>query len=162
LEDVAQGLAEAMGFPLPAAERGFLAESVVDWPAFPDTAGALRVLAGRYRLAVLSNIDPELLAQSLPKLGVEFDRVITAADARSYKPGPGHFRLALEALDLPKERVLHVAQSLYHDIAPARSLGWSTVWVNRRAGRSGAGATYPAHAAPDLEVPDLATLAAMV
>lgn len=163
LHEVARGLADALGFPL--RNPNFLADSVADWSAFPDTPAALATLASRYRLAILSNIDPDLLAHSLPKLtaaGARFSAVVTAADARSYKPAPGHFRLGLAALSLPAERVLHIAQSLYHDIAPARALGLSTVWVNRRAGRPGQGATYPASATPDLEVPDLATLAAMV
>lgn len=163
LREVARGLADTLGFPL--RSPGFLADSIPDWPAFPDTPAALATLASRYRLAILSNIDPDLFAHSLPKLtaaGARFGAVVTAADARSYKPAAGHFRLGLAALSLPAERVLHIAQSLYHDIAPARALGLATVWVNRRAGRPGQGATSPASANPDLEVPDLATLAAMV
>lgn len=159
LGQCARGLIDALGL---SADPAFLADSLRDWPAFTDTPGALARLATRYRLAILSNIDPDLFAQSLPKLGLRPEVVVTAADTRSYKPAPGHFEQALDRLGLPRDRVLHVAQSLYHDIAPARALGFSTVWVNRRAGRPGSGATYPASAIPDLEVPDLATLAAMV
>ena len=84
--------------------------------------------------------------------------MVTANQVRSYKPDPGHFREVLSRLDLPTNRVLHVAQSLFHDIAPAMELGFTCVWVNRRAGRRGGGATLPAQATPELEVPDLASL----
>ncbi len=83
---------------------------------------------------------------------------MTAQQVRSYKPEPGHFHEVLRRLDLPVERVLHVAQSLYHDVAPAKALGFTCVWVNRRAGRPGGGATPPSGAIPDLAVPDLASL----
>ena len=77
----------------------------------------------------------------------------------SYKPSPRNFQLLLERLDVPREQVLHVAQSLFHDVAPARAAGLTTVWVNRRHDRPGFGATPPSSAQPDLEAPDLATLA---
>ena len=92
---------------------------------------------------------------------MHFDDVVTAQQVGSYKPSAGHFHEVVRRLDLPKERILHVAQSLYHDIAPARALGFRCVWVNRRAGRPGGGATPPSDVTPDLEVPDLATLARM-
>jgi 2-haloacid dehalogenase len=85
--------------------------------------------------------------------------VITAEQARSYKPSLQNFELALRTIGLPTGKLLHVAQSLYHDIAPAKALGLATVWVNRRRGKEGHGATMPSHAAPDLEVPDLKSLA---
>ena len=88
-----------------------------------------------------------------------FDWIVTAQQARSYKPSSANFLLALERIGQPRDRVLHVAQSLYHDIAPANALGLATVWVNRRQGRSGHGATPAAVAKPDLEVPDLQSLA---
>jgi len=161
LARVLEGLASRFGQELAPERRGALAESVRDWPAFADTPGALRALAGRFRLCVVSNVDDDLFAAVAPRLGVAFDAVVTAERCGSYKPAPGHFLAALRALDLPAGRVLHVAQSLYHDIAPARALGFTTVWVNRRHGRAGHGATPtpPAGVAPDAEVPDLATLA---
>jgi 2-haloacid dehalogenase len=85
--------------------------------------------------------------------------VITAEQAQSYKPSHNNFQLALERIGLPKQRVLHCAQSVYHDIVPARELGIANVWVNRRAGKRGSGATRAASEKPDLEVPDLKTLA---
>ena len=111
------------------------------------------------RLAVISNIDDDLFAETRKHLGVDFAAVITAQQARSYKPSLNNFRVALERIALPRDQVLHVAQSLFHDHVPARQLGLDTVWVNRRGGKRGGGATPPADAQPDLEVPDLRTLA---
>jgi 2-haloacid dehalogenase len=150
------------GFAPTEAEVTALPESVKDWPAFPDTAAALQALAGRYDLVILSNIDDDLFAGSLPRLGVSFRDVITAQQAGSYKPNPRHFHLAFERLGVGPERILHIAQSLFHDIAPAKALGLSTVWVNRRHGRNGSGATPPASAAPDVEVPDMASVATLL
>ena len=155
-------MAAALSFPLAAGDEDCLALSIRDWPPFPDTVAALRALATRYRLAIVSNIDDDLFAGTRPHLGVDFDVVTTAEQVRSYKPGTAHFTTVLERLALPPGEVLHVAQSLFHDILPARALAMSTVWVNRRAGRSGFGATPPATARPDLEVPDLQSLVALV
>jgi 2-haloacid dehalogenase len=134
------------------------AASVPRWPAFADSVESLRSLSSRYRLAIVSNVDDDLFAGSAARLGVAFDEVVTAQQVRSYKPAPDHFHEVLRRLALPRDRVLHVAQSLFHDIAPARELGLTTVWVNRRAGREGGGATPPNGASPDFEVPDLRTL----
>lgn len=162
LREVARRLGEESGFAPSEAEASAFAASVGGWPPFPDTVPALRALARRYRLAVVSNVDDDLFAGTAARLGVTFDAVVTAQQVRSYKPAPAHFHEALRRLGLPRERVLHVAQSLFHDIAPAKALGFACVWVNRRAGRPGTGATAPAHATPDLEVRDLATLARLV
>jgi 2-haloacid dehalogenase len=160
LSAVMRGFGRELGFEPTAAEVSAFAASVVDWPPFPDTVTALRALAGRYRLAVVSNVDDDLFAGTARKLAVPFAAVVTAEQVGSYKPARAHFDEVLRRLALSRERVLHVAQSLFHDIAPARELGFSTVWVNRRAGKAGGGATPPAAATPDLEVPDLATLVA--
>jgi 2-haloacid dehalogenase len=135
--------------------------SVVDWPPFPDSAQALRGLHERFNLGVITNCDDDLFAASARRLDTEFDWVITAQQARRYKPNPRNFELAFERIGLPPSRILHVAQSLYHDHVPAKRLGLSTVWVDRRHDRPGLGATPPAEAAPDLVVPDMATLAAL-
>jgi 2-haloacid dehalogenase len=148
-----------LGFEPKAEERGRLARSLPSWPLFQDTVASLATLARRYRLAIVSNVDDDLFDGVARRLAVPFDAVITAQQVRSYKPAPAHFLRALKTLRLPTERVLHVAQSRFHDIAPAQALGFTTVWVNRRSGRTGAGATPEAGALPDLEVPDLATLA---
>jgi 2-haloacid dehalogenase len=110
---------------------------------------------------VITNCDDDLFAASQAKLGVTFDHVVTAQQAKRYKPNPRGFELMFERVGIPPSRILHVAQSLYHDHVPAKRLGLTTVWVDRRAGRQGGGATPPADAAPDLVVPDMATLAGL-
>ncbi len=110
---------------------------------------------------MITNCDDDLFAASAARLGVPFEWAITAEQAQDYKPSHAPFLVALKAIDVPPERVLHVAQSLYHDHVPAQALGLATVWVNRRHDRPGSGATPPADATPSLEVPDLATLAAL-
>jgi 2-haloacid dehalogenase len=144
-----------------AEERAAFGASVADWPAFPDSAAALARLHERFKLGVITNCDDDLFAASQERLGLEFDWLVTAQQAKRYKPNPRGFELMFERVGLPPPRILHVAQSLFHDHVPAKRLGLSTVWVNRRAGRPGSGATPPAEATPDLEVPDMATLASM-
>jgi len=155
LAAVVRGLGERLGFQASQAEAESLAASLPDWPLFPDTRAALQRLKTRYRLAIVSNIDDDLFAGTARHLGIGFDAVITAQQARAYKPSPAPFLLALERLHLPRERVLHVGQSVFHDVVPARSLGLATVLVTRR----GFGATRPSGGEPDLKVPDLQTLA---
>ncbi len=162
LATVLEGFARQHGFTLAPEERDSLAVSVGDWPPFPDSVEALRSLATRYRLVILSNIDDDLFALSARHLATDFAAVITAQQVGSYKPDRRNFRFALDRLGAPKERVLHVAQSLFHDIVPAKEVGLATVWVNRRHDRPGFGATPLASAQPDLEVPDLRTLAELV
>lgn len=135
--------------------------SVVDWPAFPDSVEALAALHGRYRLGVLTNCDDDLFAGSSLHLGDPFDTVVTAQQVGAYKPSLRGFELVFERIGVPRDRILHVAQSLFHDHVPAKQLGLTTVWVDRRHGRHGSGATPPADATPDLVVPDMATLAAL-
>jgi 2-haloacid dehalogenase len=135
-------------------------DSVGDWPAFPDSATALLMLQERFRLGVITNCDDDLFARSNARLGVKFDWVITAQQVGSYKPNPRNFEFALERIGLPRDRILHVAQSLFHDHVPAQRLGLSTAWINRRHGRSGSGATPPAEVTPDFEAPDMATFSA--
>ena len=134
--------------------------SVGEWPAFPDSAAALARLAERFRLGVITNCDDDLFAQSNRRLGVTFDWIVTAEQAGSYKPDPRNFELAFERIDVPRERIVHVAQSLFHDHVPAKALGMTTVWIDRRRDRPGFGATPPADATPDLVLPDMASLAA--
>ncbi len=159
LRGVLEGLGAEYGFTPAAGELEGFADSVRDWPAFPDSPAALAALQRKYKLAILSNIDDDLFAYSARRLQVTFDFIITAQQARSYKPSLNNFRLAFSRIGVPPARILHVAQSLFHDHVPAKALGLSTVWVNRRHGQPGSGATPPASATPDLEVPDLQTLA---
>jgi 2-haloacid dehalogenase len=162
LRGVMDGIAERLGFVLADGERDALVDSIGDWPAFSDTAESLDALKRRFKLYVLSNIDDELFARTAPNLGVELDGVITAQQVQSYKPAPGHFERLLEQTGVRPHRVLHIAQSLFHDVQTARSMGFGTVWVNRRGDRPGGGATPPSDARPDLEVRDLATLALII
>jgi putative hydrolase of the HAD superfamily len=119
-------------------------ESVGAWPAFADTAAALRRLQRRFRLIILSNVDRASFARSNRRLGVEFDLVITAEDVGSYKPALGHFDALFEqlpSLGVDRGELVHVAQSLFHDHGPAQRLGVPSVWIDRRHDRAGAGAT---------------------
>jgi 2-haloacid dehalogenase len=159
---VLAGVAERLGFALADDERLALADSVGDWPPFSDTVEGLRTLARHFQLVILSNVDDNLFAESAKHLKTEFADVITAQQVGSYKPNRRNFEVALERVSVPKEQVLHVAQSLFHDIEPANDIGLTTVWVNRRHDRPGFGATPEASAQPDLEVPDLQTLARLV
>ena len=161
LESVVRQFGERCGFHPCRIELRSLHESVPAWPPFPDTVAALQKLEQRYRLAVISNIDDDLFAETRKHLGVDFAGVITAQQARSYKPSINNFRLALQTLGVEPSRLLHAGQSVYHDVIPAQSLGISTVWVNRRSARPGVGAVRAASGKPDLEVPDVASLAAL-
>jgi 2-haloacid dehalogenase len=141
-----------------------LARSVRDWPAFADSAGALAALSRRFKLIILSNVDRASFAASKQRLGVQFSAVITAQDVGSYKPSSRNFEsLLAEATRLGIEdgKLLHVAQSLFHDHVPAQQAGLRTVWINRRLGRPGWGATPapPARVVPDWEFSSMAALA---
>ncbi len=154
-----RGLCAELGVdPADRAVAEFSA-SVPEWPAFPDSAAALRRLATGFRLGVLTNCDDDLFAGTNRRLGVTFDWVVTAQQARGYKPRTENFEVLFATVDVPRERILHVAQSLFHDHVPAKALGMTTVWINRRHDRPGSGATPPADATPDLVCPDMRSFA---
>jgi len=159
LQSVVRGIGQRLGFAPSEAEARALPESISNWQPFPDTVKSLRRLKQRYQLAVLSNIDDDLFALTAPKLAVTFDHVITAQQAGCYKPCLKLFQMAQDRCGVPPNAWIHVGQSIYHDVIPAQSLGVSTVWVNRPSPRKNIGAVKPASANPDLEVPDLKTLA---
>lgn len=159
LAESLRGLGAELGFDVTADDAQRFAEAMGDWPAFHDTAPALRRLHERFRLGVITNCDRDLFARSNRRLGVTFEWIVAAEDARAYKPSRRPFELALETIELPRERILHAAQSLFHDHVPAKQLGLTTVWVDRRHDRPGFGATPEASATPDLTVPDMKTLA---
>jgi 2-haloacid dehalogenase len=142
------------------ADVAAFADSVGDWPAFSDSVAALARLHGRFRLGVITNCDDDLFARSANRLETTFDWVVTAQQAGSYKPDEHNFEVAFERIGLPRDRILHVAQSLFHDHVPAKRLGLTTVWIDRRHGRPGGGATPPAEATPDATFPDMASFAA--
>ena len=144
LERVAQGLAhDWMVATVPDEVREF-GRSVAQWPAFPDSPDALAYLHQHFALVVLSNVDRASFASSNLRLGVQFDQVCTAEDVGSYKPAPQNFQYLLDRVAMmgyARRELLHVAQSLYHDHAPAHAFGIRTAWIDRRAHRPGFGAT---------------------
>ena len=108
-----------------------LARSIVDWRPFPDSTRALRRLARRYRLAIVSNIDRDLLADSVGRLQAPFSCLVTAEDAQAYKPDPRPLAMAIERLALPPYAILHAGFGWKYDLAPARALGMRACFVNR-------------------------------
>ncbi len=142
-------------------EAAAFGDSVGLWPAFPDSANALARLTTRFRLGVLTNCDDDLFARSERRLGITFDWVVTAQSIGSYKPDPRNFKAAITRLGVPPDRILHVAQSLFHDHVPAKAMGLTTVWIDRRHDRLGSGATpTTAPVKPDATFADMATFAA--
>ncbi len=162
LANVLDHIGHELGVEVDAADRAEFGGSVSEWPAFDDSAGALAQLKRRYKLVVLSNIDRESFRPSNDTLGVEFDHIVTAQDVGSYKPALNHFHRGiadLAAMGVPRERILHVAQSLFHDHVPAKSLGLPTVWINRQAGQDGATPPIETEVTPDMEFPTLQAFA---
>jgi 2-haloalkanoic acid dehalogenase type II len=152
LRETVRRIATRLGWPLPESRTGFLAESMPAWPPFRDTnPGLQRLDAAGYRLGILSNVDNDLLAWSRRHLIGSFEIVVTAEQARSYKPAPGHFTMARDLVG--GRRWLHAAQSYFHDVVPARALGIPVAWINRR------GETAPDAGRPDRECATLIDLA---
>jgi 2-haloacid dehalogenase len=162
-----RSLGEELGAPVNDEDAATLSSSVPDWPAFEDSHDALTLLGERFKLIILSNVDRASFAGSQARLAVEFTTVLTAEEIGSYKPSPRNFdALAAEArrLGIERGKLLHVAQSLFHDHVPAKRAGLSTVWINRRHDRPGWGATPtpPAEVTPDWEFPSMAAFATAV
>jgi 2-haloacid dehalogenase/putative hydrolase of the HAD superfamily len=152
LTETAQRVARRLGWPLRDAEAGFLAGSLPYWRPFPDTNRALqRLVDAGYRLGILSNVDDDLLAWTRRHLLASFDVVVTAEQVGSYKPAPGHFTTARDLIG--DRRWLHAAQSYFHDVVPARSLGIPVAWINRK------GDEAPDGGKADREFPTLTGLA---
>jgi len=123
--------------PLGEADEYALADSLPSWRPFPEVPGALAELRGRgFKLVILSNTDPELLDASLERIGVSVDGRVTAAEAGSYKPAPGHWERFFDQYEADREQHVHVGASLYHDIEPASRLDLKAVWINRLHERS--------------------------
>ncbi|GIJ60091.1 haloacid dehalogenase type II [Virgisporangium aurantiacum] len=149
-----RGLGTQVGVPVGDDDAAALAGSVPDWPAFADSAEAMRRLSRRYKLVILSNVDRASFAGSNKRLGVTFTSILTAEDIGSYKPSPRNFEALareVERLGVAEGRLLHVAQSLFHDHVPAKAAGLPTVWIDRRHDKPGWGATPrpPADVTPD-------------
>jgi 2-haloacid dehalogenase len=137
LREALRLVADHEGLALADEDAPALAASLPEWPPFPETSGALAELRGRgFRLAVLSNTDPDMLAASLERIGVPVDETVTAAEAGSYKPAPGHWERFFERTGASREGHVHVAASLFHDIEPAERLGLRAVWINRLGEKS--------------------------
>jgi 2-haloacid dehalogenase len=162
LQSVVHGFGKSLAFHPTESQIHSLPDSLPNWPPFPDTIAALAKLKARYQLAIISNVDDDLFAATARRLQIPFDYVITAQQARAYKPSPQIFKLAQQRTGVAPGQWLHVAQSIHHDVIPARSLGISSVWVNRPSPRPGSGAAKAASGQPDLEVPDLKTLANLI
>ena len=144
-------LANEIGYGIPEGESGLLPQSLPDWPAFPEVPDALTELRRRgWSLAILSNTDRELIEASQRTLGGQFDLAVVAEDVESYKPAHGHWERFFELTTADRDRHVHVAASLFHDIAPATELGLTTVWINRLGEQ--------AEPEPDRELPDLVEL----
>lgn len=132
LDRASRLLLAELGRPLRDDEPSPLPASLPSWSPFPEVPEALRALRTRgYRFAILSNVDRDLLATSLERLGIAPDLAITAEDAGSYKPAPGHWRTFESRSGATSARTVHVGASLYHDVRAAAPLGYRTVWVNR-------------------------------
>ncbi len=147
-------VARAQNLPLSEGDAEDFADAIATWKPFPDTVAALRELKQHLRLGIISNIDDAILARTVKLLGVEFDLLQTAEQARAYKPSPVPFQRALERLGLPSDKVAHTAFGFEYDIGTAAQLGFRTVLVRRNR------ADFPATPVPDLVMDDLAGLAA--
>lgn len=141
-------LAEQWGVPVTLEECLAYGRSIGNWPAFEDSPGALRYLKKFYKLVILSNVDNASFAASNKRLQVEFDAIITAEDAGSYKPSPRNFEYMLQRLGaglggekIGKEHILHTAESMFHDHRPANAFGLASCWIYRRHKDQGFGAT---------------------
>jgi 2-haloacid dehalogenase len=139
------------GLQLPEGETGALARSLPEWPPFPEVPDALRELRNRgWMLAILSNTDRDLIAESQRRIAVPFDLAVVAEDVQSYKPAHAHWERFFEVTTADREHHVHVAASLFHDIAPGKELGLRTVWINRLGERG--------DPEPDRELSDLSGL----
>ncbi|HWX47501.1 MAG TPA: haloacid dehalogenase type II [Roseomonas sp.] len=141
-------LAEQWGVPVSQDECVVYGQSVGNWPAFEDSPGALQYLKKFYKLVILSNVDNQSFAASNKRLQVEFDAIVTAEDAGSYKPSQRNFEYMLQRLgaglgdeEIRKEHILHTAESLFHDHKPANECGLASCWIYRRHKDQGYGAT---------------------
>ena len=149
-------LANEVGYGIPEGEGGALAQSLPDWPPYPEVPAALAELRSRgWNLAILSNIDHALMVESEKRLGVPFDVIVTAEDVQSYKPAPAHWERFFEKTTADRDRHVHVGASLFHDVAPAKELGLKTVWISRGGADSFA---HRSDATPDRELVDLSGL----
>ena len=160
---VAQGIGRGTGVNISAEEGSAFADSLTRWKPFADTITALQSLAKKFRLAIISNVDDDLFAETRKKFApVEFDFVVTAQQVGSYKPSLKNFEEAIRHSGLSKDEIMHVGQSIYHDIEPANTLGIINAWVNRPSLRPGSGPVKLGTGKPTYEVHSLAELVELV
>jgi len=163
LARVHRRLAGELGLDSTPEEDAAFGASIPQWPPFPDSPHALRRLHQHYRLVILSNVDRASFRATEERLGVRFDHVFTAEDIGSYKPDPANFEYLIRELSrhgVARARILHTAQSLFHDHVPARRLGLATAWIDRRSGRAGGATRNPEEAVqPDFTFASLEEMA---
>ena len=128
-----EALADETGLTLPEGDASALARSLPEWPVFDDVQAGLGEARERgWKLAILSNTDRDLVNASIEKLGVPFELAVVAGEIGSYKPAHKHWEVFYEITGADRRGHVHVAQSLFHDIAPAHELGVPSVWINRQ------------------------------
>lgn len=147
---------DRFGVPYNGRDGEELAHSVPSWPVFEETKPSLLKLASKHKLGIISNIDNDIIAKTRDRIGVKFDLIVTAQDARAYKPSIRPFQLALERLEIEPSDILHISSGFRYDIPPAHQLGFRTAWINRKRERQ------PSGAGADQEFPSLAELAAFL
>jgi len=155
---IMENIGKSLNLNLQQKDKQCLVDRFGDWHPFPDSHNALQVLQEKFKLAIISNVDDEMFNLTKRCIGVKFETLVTAQQVGSYKPSHNNFNMALEKFGVSKEKVLHVAQSIHHDIKPTNVLGWNNVWVNRYNEPE---RTDPAEF-PDLEVPDLESLVKII
>ena len=163
LAEALRGMAADFGVAVADADARAFGASIGEWPAFPDSPGALAYLKEHYKLVILSNVDRASFARSNEKLGVAFDAVFTAEEIGTYKPDLGNFHYLLDKLrtmGVAKGDILHTAQSLYHDHGPAKELGLASCWIDRHGTASESSVTPAPEAAPDFRFHTMEALAA--
>ncbi|HYW94884.1 MAG TPA: haloacid dehalogenase type II [Bacteroidales bacterium] len=132
LHEVMKRYAQRLNVNIQPSDTGALAESLPSWPPFEDSVPSLLELKNKgFRLAVISNVDRPLLDKTLANMDFTFDLIVTSDEIGSYKPSPENFLEALRRFHLPVDEIIHVAQSHFHDILPARDLGITAAWINR-------------------------------
>jgi 2-haloalkanoic acid dehalogenase type II len=132
LRETVISMSSTLGVPVTDTAAREFAGSVPRWPPFPDTSKFLRDMGSRgFKRYILSNVDNDILEETIRRHGLEVDGFVTAEEVGSYKPRPGHWERLFQKTGARREGVLHVAQSVYHDIIPSQEMGLASAWVNR-------------------------------
>lgn len=149
LQIVMRAFGQKYNWTLSQHESGILGDTLPFWPLFADTQQCIELLKDDFKIGIISNVDDDLIQQTLENGGLKVDFVTTAEESRAYKPSAEPFRRALQKYKCEPGEVLHCGCSPYHDIGTAHSLGMATAWINRRMGKEGSGATPAGKAEPD-------------